>query len=107
MSTSTQLWIVDWDLPYDQPAARVQFHRALKRLCRETGSAETRSTLSVLKTDNPTLAKCVYRLALGFGTANLYQVVEVLHKPIEIRPTDGFIRTQILWNEWTEWRSQL
>ena len=71
------LFIVDWDLPASDPSGRVMFHRALKRLSRDSGSAETRSTMSVLKTDNVQFAWQVYKLALWYGKANIYQVQQL------------------------------
>ena len=73
----SQLFIVDWDLPASDPSGRVMFHRSLKKLSRDSGSAETRSTQSVLKTDNEVFAWKVYELALWYGKANIYQVQQL------------------------------
>jgi len=71
------LWVVDYDIPEYPKAKRRAFYRARTQLFKDHKIWAHRSTDSVLICDNKTLARALYNLAVRYGEAHLYQVLEV------------------------------
>jgi hypothetical protein len=68
---------VHYDIPEKPIARRRAFYRARTQLFKEHKIWAHRSTDSVLICDNKTLARALFNLAVRYGHANLYQVLEV------------------------------
>lgn len=72
--TRMTTYIVDYDLPLEPAAKRVQFYRRLKKLIEEKKKSVKRSTDSVVITTDEGLARQIYNLAEQYGEANMYKV---------------------------------
>lgn len=66
------LFIVDYDIPRRPQSKRRAFYRKLMKLKEKMGLFGKMSTMSVLITADPVMAREVYRLAKEYGSANLY-----------------------------------
>jgi hypothetical protein len=71
------LWVVDYDIPEYPKAKRRAFYRARTQLFKDHKICVHRSTDSVLICDHKTLAMALYNLAVRYGEAHLYRVLEV------------------------------
>jgi len=76
-SESERVWVVDWDIPAADKAARQRFYRRLRYIWLNYYGDTRMSTMSVLITDEEDLAREVYQLARRFGRANLYEARKV------------------------------
>jgi len=72
-SPPDRVWVVDWDIPAADKAARQRFYRRLRYIWLNYYGDTRMSTMSVLITDEEDLAREVYSLARKYGRANLYE----------------------------------
>ena len=68
------VYLIEYDIPTNR---RKKFYRELKKMKEKENANFDRSTLSVLCTKDPEVAKKIYHLASYFGKAKVYIAAEV------------------------------
>jgi len=74
---SSELYVVDYDIPLRPAARRRAFYRRLHGILSKHGILADRSTASVWILDRREVAEEIHNLAASFGVSNLYNASRV------------------------------